>query len=630
MRTRIYLTLLIAALSFQSQLFGQSMKEIFRSAQIYDAVKKAEKRKDYAELATLYAEWMKIYPEDPSIISGAANALFNNGQYKEAIPPYQKLLDFGGYARELSIWTNLIDCYSKTEQPAKAIVFITQQLDKYPKNEIAFSALAYAHIANKTYEDAIVATKRSIELSAENPVAYFFQGMAYGSVKKYRDAIPALQKSIALYPQLAEAYLFLGRYLMDDSETEEAITTLKKGIADNPASPLLHIMLGIAYFKLGKYTISYEEINKAIQMDSKPGIGVSIQVVDKYPVIKQIQDNTPASKAELKPGDIITQVNGKSTKKMSEDDFSSLLTSNKGNPLLLLIERNENTFTKVITCTDVPNPEAAISYAMRSILSRYTNNKIQQQQDIIIAEALKSQDETTKEYISMARGLLAMDEGNYESTIQFMAKVPDNSFARMYEAIAFAEKSLFNASLAHYQQIPVEDLIPENIPLMQDNKVLMKLYQPQAIQHKEKAEEFLTKDMPQEALFELSEALMKSDETERQAILDKLFSIVAANPLLAEIPETARKFALRAEIMLKEGNLEEAITENKKAISAAPYIASLYYNMALIKSQLEKYADAIKYMQIYVKAQPNAPNIRQAKDEIIKWEFQLERKKEKK
>ncbi|MBK8352395.1 MAG: hypothetical protein IPL21_12120 [Saprospirales bacterium] len=93
----------------------------------------------------------------------------------------------------------------------------------------------------------------------------------------------------------------------------------------------------------------------------------------------------------------------------------------------------------------------------------------------------------------MAKGLLAMDEGNYETTIQLMTKVPDNSFARMYEAIAFAEKSLFTASLSHFMEIPSEDLVPENIPLMQDHKVLMKLYKPQVIQHKEKAEEYLIK-----------------------------------------------------------------------------------------------------------------------------------------
>jgi tetratricopeptide (TPR) repeat protein len=388
-------------------------------------------------------------------------------------------------------------------------------------------------------------------------------------------------------------------------------------------------MLGIAHFKLGKYDDAFSEINTAVDMESKSGTGISIEMINKYPVINRIQDYTPAQKAELKPGDIIVDINSKSTKKMKEEGVLELLSSEKGTSLTLMLERNGNSFSKTITCSDIPKPDAAISFAMRSIISRYTGNKSQQKEDILIAESLRFDDETTKEYISMAKGLQAMDEGNYETTIQLMTKVPDNSFARMYEAIAFAEKSLFTASLSHYLQIPSEDLVPENIPLMQDNKVMMELYKPQVVQHKLKAEEFLTNNMPQEALFELSEAVKKTDETESQIILYKMFSIVAANPILGEIPETARKFALRSEILLKEGNLEVAASETRKAILAAPYIASLYYNMALIKSELNKYADAIRYMRIYTKGVPDAPNIRQAKDQIIKWEFMLERSKEK-
>jgi len=110
-------------------------------------------------------------------------------------------------------------------------------------------------------------------------------------------------------------------------------------------------------------------------------------------------------------------------------------------------------------------------------------------------------------------------------------------------------------------------------------------------------------------------------------IQETTFSMLRRNPLLSEVPEDARKYALRSEVLVKEGNFEQAATELKKAIQIAPYAARLYYNSALINAELKKYPEAIRHMKIYLKAAPDAPDARAAKDEIIKWEFMMEKRK---
>ena len=45
-----------------------------------------------------------------------------------------------------------------------------------------------------------------------------------------------------------------------------------------------------------------------------------------------------------------------------------------------------------------------------------------------------------------------------------------------------------------------------------------------------------------------------------------------------------------------------------------------------IEIKMEDYAEAIRNMKIYLQAAPDAPNVRVAKDEIIKWELMLEKK----
>jgi len=98
-------------------------------------------------------------------------------------------------------------------------------------------------------------------------------------------------------------------------------------------------------------------------------------------------------------------------------------------------------------------------------------------------------------------------------------------------------------------------------------------------------------------------------------------------PRPPEISKDARKRALRGEILLKEGDLEDAISEVKKAIRLAPFSAKLYFNTALIYGQLKNYPEAIRYIKIYLQAAPDAPNARAAEDQIIKWELLMERGK---
>ena len=176
-----------------------------------------------------------------------------------------------------------------------------------------------------------------------------------------------------------------------------------------------------------------------------------------------------------------------------------------------------------------------------------------------------------------------------------------------------------------YFSIPEEGLSPKNIPLMKDRMVLLQTFKPIVKEHRDQAKSLESKGQYKEALSELSEALKMADDTEAQAIQESISSMMRRNPSLAEMPEDARKYALRGEMLAKEGNFEQAATEFKKAIQIAPYAARLYYNSALVNAELKKYPEAIRHMKIYLKAAPDAPNASAAKDEIIKWEVMMEK-----
>ena len=97
------------------------------------------------------------------------------------------------------------------------------------------------------------------------------------------------------------------------------------------------------------------------------------------------------------------------------------------------------------------------------------------------------------------------------------------------------------------------------------------------------------------------------------------------DPRLSELPEEARKYALRGDVLTEQGKFEDAGKEYRKAVQAAPFIAKLYFNTAMIYGELKKYPQAIRYMKTYLNLAPEAPNVRATQDQIYKWEFMMEK-----
>ena len=134
-----------------------------------------------------------------------------------------------------------------------------------------------------------------------------------------------------------------------------------------------------------------------------------------------------------------------------------------------------------------------------------------------------------------------------------------------------------------------------------------------------------SKNQYREALAAYSAAMKAADEPTGKEILSACFGLVRKNPALGQVPEEARKYAIRSEVRVKEGNFGEAFAEIRKAIDEAPYVGQFYFNAALIQSEMKLYREAIDSMNIFLSAAPDSVHARAAKDEIIKWEMKTEK-----
>lgn len=72
------------------------------------------------------------------------------------------------------------------------------------------------------------------------------------------------------------------------------------------------------------------------------GIGIYIDVRDNYPIVVQPIDNTPASRAGLRPGDSIVEVDGVSTRGMSLQEAVTRIRGREGTPVRLRLRRGED------------------------------------------------------------------------------------------------------------------------------------------------------------------------------------------------------------------------------------------------------------------------------------------------
>ena len=89
------------------------------------------------------------------------------------------------------------------------------------------------------------------------------------------------------------------------------------------------------------------------------GIGASVQQKTDQIVLVSIMPGTPAEKAGLKPGDVVTAVDGQSTKGWTADDAVSHIRGKAGTTVKLQVSRNGQTLSFDITRENINVPSVA-------------------------------------------------------------------------------------------------------------------------------------------------------------------------------------------------------------------------------------------------------------------------------
>ncbi len=293
------------------------------------------------------------------------------------------------------------------------------------------------------------------------------------------------------------------------------------------------------------------------------------------------------------------------------------VTLNKGK--LIEIEKNNPEIPYKISY-EVSNDEIPRYYGLRSLFYFIKGQTEEAQKDAQMAYNLNPNDTWAKS----AMAYVNVKEGKYRDALVLVSdsKEPLN---KLIEAIAYAKSGDFKKSAEVYATIPQDYLTTKNTFRRYFISQAQEALSPYIQERKLLATSYELKGQLREALNEYAPLLKISGETESKEIFRKVSNLLKRNPSLMELPEEARRHALRAEAMTGEGKFEEAIKEYKKAIEISPFTPALYKALALNYAGFKKYKEAIENIKMYLELYPDAPDARRARDEIYRWEALMEK-----
>ncbi len=164
-----------------------------------------------------------------------------------------------------------------TGDPEKPLADVRSMLNGKPEDREVYVRLAIMYTRLKRYSDAEDALNKAEQLSTkpeDKEYVYFLRGDTYEHEKKYDQAEAEFKKVLAANPQSAVTLNYLGYMNADRGvQLEESLNYIKTAVSLDPTNGAYLDSLGWVYFKLGKYDLAEENLNKAsFRMGSDPTV----------------------------------------------------------------------------------------------------------------------------------------------------------------------------------------------------------------------------------------------------------------------------------------------------------------------------------------------------------------------
>ncbi|NTV51646.1 MAG: tetratricopeptide repeat protein [Candidatus Firestonebacteria bacterium] len=159
----------------------------------------------------------EVRKDDPNALFNTGLALYQNGKFKEAIPPLRRLLDLS------------------------------------PNDEMALVLLGTIHLQIDSLDDAEKYYQKTLDINAKNIDALNNLSLVYYKQKRYEAAISELLQSLSAQPNNSDTLLTLATIYSEAGKNDEAVATYRRLVQSDPKSAKAYKFLADVYFQKGQY-----------------------------------------------------------------------------------------------------------------------------------------------------------------------------------------------------------------------------------------------------------------------------------------------------------------------------------------------------------------------------------------
>jgi tetratricopeptide (TPR) repeat protein len=159
----------------------------------------------------------------------------------------------------------------------KALADIRSMLNGKPDDREIYISLAQINTRLKRWKDAEEALSKAEQLSntsEDKQYVHFLRGSTFEREKKFDEAEAEFKKVLAENPQSAVVLNYLGYMNADRNiRLDESLNYIKQAVSLDPTNGAYLDSLGWAYFRLGKFDLAEENLNKAsTRMSADPTV----------------------------------------------------------------------------------------------------------------------------------------------------------------------------------------------------------------------------------------------------------------------------------------------------------------------------------------------------------------------
>jgi tetratricopeptide (TPR) repeat protein len=172
--------------------------------------------------------------KDPDFAMAHYQLALTSPSNKESLAHVEQAVALSGKASDGERLTILALQAGFNADPAKALEYLKQVVDKYLGDERAHQALAFAYQGQQDYERAVDELNKAIELNPDFSPAYNSLGYAYRPLNKNAEAEQAFKKYIELVPNDPNPYDSYAELLMKTGRFDESIAQYRKALSIDP------------------------------------------------------------------------------------------------------------------------------------------------------------------------------------------------------------------------------------------------------------------------------------------------------------------------------------------------------------------------------------------------------------